>query len=234
MAASDKIKQATAELLVEAGGADVSTRAICERAGVGPPALYRNFGDKDALIAAVVAEAFDAYLGSKRDAEQSEDPLEDLRDGWDTHTRWALGNPAYYRLIFGSGPDSSAPAAEAMRLLRGVLDRCAAAGLLVVSAELAAQMIMSANVGVALMLIRFPALYTAEDLSIRVRDAVHTQVLTPARAAATETAGPGVAVTAATLQAQLASAAPTCLSDREAGLLDEWLHRLADRAAPPR
>jgi AcrR family transcriptional regulator len=33
---------------------DLSTRAVCEAADVGAPMLYRLFGDKNGLIAAVV------------------------------------------------------------------------------------------------------------------------------------------------------------------------------------
>lgn len=54
MDAREKILEAAAGLLAEAPVADVSTRAVCEAAGVGAPMLYRLFGDKAGLLAAVV------------------------------------------------------------------------------------------------------------------------------------------------------------------------------------
>jgi AcrR family transcriptional regulator len=220
----DRILRATAELLVDSGG-DVSTRAICERAGVGAPALYRNFEDKDALIAAVVADAFEQYLGGKRHAVPDDDPLVDLREGWDSHTRWALANPAYYRLIFGSGRDTSPPATEAIRLLRLVLDRCAERGLLTVSAELAAEMIMAANVGTALMLVQFPTLFRSESLSERLRDTVHAAVL---RADDPSGGSSHLSGSAATLKAHVDAGRLAGFSPGETTLLGEWLGRLAD------
>ncbi len=52
-------------------------------------------------------------------------------------------------------------------------------GKLRLAPELAAQMIMSANVGVSLMLVSRPATFTDETLSRRTRDAVHAVVFTP-------------------------------------------------------
>ena len=54
--------QATAEVLDEVGDADrVSVRAIARRAGVSPTALYLQFPDRDALVAAAVDAGFDAF-----------------------------------------------------------------------------------------------------------------------------------------------------------------------------
>jgi hypothetical protein len=53
-------------------------------------------------------------------------------------------------------------------------------------------MIMSANVGVALMLVSRPATFTDESVSRRVRDAVHATVFTPDVTAATARGGGGL------------------------------------------
>lgn len=133
MDAREKILDAATELLGRASAADVSTRAVCEAAGVGAPMLYRLFGDKAGLLAAVVDRGFEQYFASKRAARPSDDPVADLKRGWDNHMRFALDHPNHYRLMYS--PELTTPPAaanEAHALLRGVLERCAAAGLLTV------------------------------------------------------------------------------------------------------
>ena len=129
--------EATTDQLAQSPSGDISTRAECDAAGVQQPALYRLFGDKRGLLAGIVDHVWDAYLGKKHSAERSADPLDDLRSGWDSHTRIAIAHPNGYRLLFGSGAVLQAEsAAEAMRLLRAVLDRLAAQGRLRLDPEL--------------------------------------------------------------------------------------------------
>jgi AcrR family transcriptional regulator len=236
-----RILEAATVLLAESPSGDISTRAVCDAAGVGAPALYRQFGDKDGLLSAVVDNAFDKYLATKRAATPSEDPVHDLRSGWDSHVAFARANPNHYRLMYSPamGRVATPPpaAAEAYRLLTVVLERCAAAGRLKVSTDVAAQMIMTANVGVALLTISQPHIYRDPELPRRVRDAVHAAVLAEPR-----TAGePGTAAepeagddrvetsrVAARLAALLRRSPPGSLSEGEATLLQEWLARLSD------
>jgi AcrR family transcriptional regulator len=234
MSARDDILTAAAELLVESTTGEVSTRAICERAGVQAPTLYRHFGDKDALLAAVVDEAFEQYLGSKRLVVATDDPVERLRNGWDSHNAWGRAHPAYYRIIFSPaavGAAASVAAEAAMGILRSHLDACAEAGLLRVPPRIAAQMVMAANVGVTLMQITRPGLYPDPELSMRVRDSVHAQILLPQETGATATAGAtaraDVAATATTLAALLRADDAAPLTPSERSLLLDWLTRLA-------
>jgi AcrR family transcriptional regulator len=224
-----KILEAAAELLTHSDSADVSTRAVCEAAGVAAPALYRLFGDKEGLLSAVVDHGFEQYLASKRVARPSADPVRDLRDGWDRHVAFAAENPNYYRLMYS--PGLSVPpnaAAEAHRLLLDVLERCASAGRLKVSPRLAAQMVMSANAGVALSLISRPALYPDPEFSARVRDALVEAITVDAPAAEPEDAR--AASGAATLGARLRADPPKSFTQAENSLMQEWLARLADDA----
>ncbi|HEX6339965.1 TetR/AcrR family transcriptional regulator [Umezawaea sp.] len=223
MSTRARILEAAAELLAESPIADVSTRAVCEAAGVGAPALYRQFGDKEGLLSAVVDHGFEKYLAGKRAAVPSSDPVRDLRDGWDSHVAFALENPSYYRLMY-SPTVSGTPAAavEAHRLLLEVLERCAAAGRLSVSPEVAAQMVMSANTGVALVLITRRDLY-GRDVSTRVRDAIHAAILVPTGEAASHDGG-----SASALGVRLRRTPPEELTAAETGVLREWLTRLTD------
>ncbi|MES5820003.1 TetR/AcrR family transcriptional regulator [Streptomyces sp. RG80] len=225
MDAREKILEAAAELLAAAPAADVSTRAVCEAAGVGAPMLYRLFGDKAGLLAAVVDRGFEQYLASKRAARPGADPVADLKAGWDNHTRFALEHPNHYRLMYS--PELTAPPAaarEAHDLLHAILERCAAAGRLTVPPALATQMIMSANVGAALSMLTRPEQYPDPGFSARLRDAVIdslTRSVGPER-------GDGVPVAAATLAARLRAAPPESFTAVEAALLNQWLGTLAE------
>lgn len=243
-----RILEVTAALVAESPDGDVSTRAVCEAAGVGAPALYRHFGDKEGLLSAVVDHGWDKYLATKRDRAPGTDPIQDLRDGWDTHVEFALHNPNLYRLM--NSPAMRTPPAAALeshRILTADLQRAAEQGKLRLAPELAAQIIMSANVGVALMLVSRPATFTDESVSRRVRDSVHTMVFTPdvmtaptatpdastPDASAPDASAPEVdesrlPATAARLNALLRQAPAPVLSLAEDALLTEWLNRISN------
>ncbi|MDQ1036914.1 AcrR family transcriptional regulator [Streptomyces sp. V3I8] len=248
-----RILEVAAALVAESSNGDVSTRAVCEAAGVGAPALYRHFGDKEGLLSAVVDHGWDKYLATKRDRPAGTDPVEDLRDGWDTHVEFALANPNLFRLMHSPAMRTPPAAAlESHRILTSDLRRAAAQHKLTMAPELAAQIIMSANVGVALMLVSRPATFTDRSVSRRVRDGVHALVFTPDvpppadtdAPAPTATApqapaapdrqnpqdpqDPQIPSTAAHLNALLHQSPPTALTPVEGALLREWLDRLSN------
>ncbi|MFF2327435.1 MULTISPECIES: TetR/AcrR family transcriptional regulator [unclassified Streptomyces] len=237
MSTRARILEVAARLIAESPDGDISTRAVCEAAQVGAPALYRHFGDKEGLLSAVVDHGFDQYLATKRQRDESTDPIADLRNGWDIHVEFAQRNPHLYRLM--NSPAMRTPPAAALeshRILTRDLERAAAVGKLRLAPELAAQMVMSASVGVALMLVARPATFHDPGMSRRVRDAVLAAVLTPdvsgASAGADDT---GAAVSeaqvpsaAARLNALLRQSPDPALSTAEGALLTEWLNRLSN------
>ncbi|WP_407838084.1 TetR/AcrR family transcriptional regulator [Streptomyces sp. DSM 116496] len=171
--ARERILEATAELLATKDAAAISTRAICDRAKVGMPEIYRQFGDKEGLLTAVADIGFERFLANKRRNPQTDDPVADLRAAWDSHVAFALGNPHLYRLMFTpSGTAEPQAIAEAQALLLTAVGRCRDAGRLRTTPALAGQSILSANVGVCLMALSFPELYGGPDISVSVRDAV--------------------------------------------------------------
>ncbi|MFI5841764.1 TetR/AcrR family transcriptional regulator [Catenuloplanes sp. NPDC051500] len=204
---------------------DIATRAVCEAAGVTQPVLYRLFGDKNGLLDALADDGLRRYAARKAAQEQTGDPVADLRAGWDDHTRFALQNPALYQLMFAPRPRSHAQARrKIMDLLEATLLRCSAAGALRMPPAAAAQLILPANVGLALSMIAQPELFADPDLSVRMREAVFGAVLTePA------TADPSEPVPAAALRlrSQLAVSGTDALEPAEITLLDRWLERLA-------
>jgi AcrR family transcriptional regulator len=229
-----------AEALLDASpDRDIATRAVCDAVGVGAPVLYRLFGDKNGLLSAVVDHGFDRYLSTKRAAEPSADPVDDLRSGWDTHVAFALAHPAVYRLMY-SPSFTAVPAAagEALRLLHEVLVRCAAAGRLRVEPDVAAQTIMSANVGVSLALVTQPQTYVDPGLSDRVRDAVHAGVLVDGAGESANGAGTptSTATSALQLSALLRETPSPALTEAETAVLTQWLGAVAQpkASAPPK
>ncbi|MFD4877025.1 TetR/AcrR family transcriptional regulator [Streptomyces sp. NPDC058420] len=219
------IIEAAAELIAQSPSGDVSTRAVCEAAGVQQPVLYRLFGDKDGLLAATVDHVWDQYLETKRAAEKSADPLQDLLAGWDSHVAFALAHPNAYKLMFAPALRSMPEAAqEALRILRAVLERLAAQGRMRIAPEIAARMIMTATTGVALGLIMRPALYPDTGLSTQVRDAmVQAILLDPA---ADTAPGDARAAAATTLLSSLDDLTPQPFTSAESALLGQWLTQI--------
>ncbi|WP_033344332.1 TetR/AcrR family transcriptional regulator [Catenuloplanes japonicus] len=204
---------------------DIATRAVSEAAGVTQPVLYRIFGDKNGLLDALADDGLRRYAERKAAQERTGDPVADLRSGWDDHTAFAMENPALYQLMFTPRPRSHAQAwRKIMDLLEATLLRCSAVGALRMSPQAAAQLILPANVGLALSMIAQPELFTDPDLSVRMRESMFGAVLTePAR---TEDREP-VPDAALRLRSQLAVSGTTTLEPAEVTLLDRWLERLS-------
>lgn len=59
---------ATEELLAEAGLAQVSPRAVAERAGLARSSFYEYFGSRDDILTAVALTAFDRWSGEIEEA----------------------------------------------------------------------------------------------------------------------------------------------------------------------
>ncbi|MFE5733879.1 TetR/AcrR family transcriptional regulator [Streptomyces sp. NPDC056528] len=175
--ARERILEATGELLATKDALAISTRAICDRAKVGMPEIYRQFGDKQGLLTAVADLGFARFLAEKRRNPLTDDPVADLRTAWDSHVAFALRNPHLYRLMFTPTGDAKPQAVkEAQAILLEAVERCRDAGRLRMPPELAGQSILSANVGVCMMALSFPDLFGEPDISRSVRDAVIDRV----------------------------------------------------------
>lgn len=219
----ERIVEAAAALLDEGGREAVSTRAVSAAASVQAPTIYRLFGDKQGLLDAVATHGFRAYLAEKADQVPSDDPVEDLRTGWDVHVSFGLANPALYALIYGEPrPGRSTPAATAAaELLAKRIRRVAEAGRLRVSEERAAQVVHAAGCGTTLTLIAEPPDRRDLAVSTLTREAVLASIITDAPVTSP---GPGPAAVA--LRAVLPST--SALTVHERALLTEWLDRIAD------
>jgi AcrR family transcriptional regulator len=203
----DRLLAAAGELLTESP--EVSTRAICDRAGVQAPTLYHHFGNKQGLLDAVVADRFRSHMP----AVSAADPVAALRDTWDHHVRFGLANPNHYAL---TGPLIAA----AEELLTGLLNEIARQGRLRVAPEMAARQLVAANVGATLRLVQGD-----EDTgwAAQLRDTVIAAVVTDVAQARP---GGGLSAMAVGFLAAL-DAEPDGFTAGERTLLREWLHRVS-------
>jgi AcrR family transcriptional regulator len=223
-----RLLESAARLLAERG-VDVSTRAICEDAGVTAPTLYHYFGDRDGLLQAVVSHGFGEYLAGKKSLNPTGDPIEDIRIGWRNHQTWGTSNPSFYALMYGQvRPGRRVPGIEeGGRLLLDKLEAAARAGLMRVPPIEAARMILAANVGYTLWLISQQEL-PDDDVSDRLLEGVLASVVVEGAGAASGSgAGGSAAVSAIALKAALAVESSPVISSAELPLLESWLDRIA-------
>ena len=235
-----RIIKAAAALLAKSVDGDVSTREICDAAGVTAPTLYHYFRDKESLLRAVVDFGWTNFLESKRTvAVVVHDHIgDDIRAGWNNHIEFAQRNPNFYRLMWSPGV---APNSVALREAHGLLyDRMklgASRGQLRISPAMAARIVMSATVGAAFALITQPEQYADDSFSKQLLEAVIAFVTVGAatngqgrsRRAATQSTT--IASVAATLSSKLESE-PNPLTPAERQLMQQWLTKLADAATP--
>jgi AcrR family transcriptional regulator len=130
----------TAEILAsarrqlgEVGPTDLSLRQISRDLDMSSSAIYRYFPSRDALLTALIIEAYDA-IGDAVEQAETAVSRDDLTRRWVTATRaartWALDHPHQYALIYGSPvpgyvapPDTIDPAGRVgLTLGRIVLD----------------------------------------------------------------------------------------------------------------
>ena len=242
MTVKDRILEAAARLVAESADGEVSTRAVCEAAGVTAPTLYHYFGDKEGLLAAVVDFALAAFLESKRVAAVvvHEHVADSIRVGWDNHLEFARENPNFYKLMWAPGGAAAKNAAvgEAFRTLNERLELGASKGQLRVSAETGTRVILSAVTGAALAAIYHPELFNDSNYALQLREAVIASVtVAPQDSRQKRTlrdeSAPTVASAAATLKSKLAVEGSP-LTAPERALMEQWLTTLADAPGAPR
>ncbi|MFJ2865464.1 TetR/AcrR family transcriptional regulator [Kitasatospora sp. NPDC087314] len=224
-----RVVEAAIGLLTRGGREAVTTRAVADAAGLQPPAIYRLFGDKDGLLDAVAEHGFAAFLASKRVDPDPQDPIEDLRAGWDVAVEFGLANPALYTLMYSEPARAASPAFRAgLEILTGRIHRLAAGGWLRVDEELAAQIIHATARGAVLTWLSLPESRRDPALLTTLRESMVAAVTD--RQPAVQDAGPAGAARA--LRAALPE--QTALSSAERHLLGEWLDRLvADGTGRP-
>lgn len=117
----------------------LSIRAVAAEAQVTPPAVYRCFPDRRALVRTVIQTCFDRFEAQLAQAEQgTADPFEALRRRCLGYADFGTAQPHLYRVMFGAwsaGPKELGtygrrphPGAAAFTALTASIQRCLNAG----------------------------------------------------------------------------------------------------------
>ncbi|MBL8102194.1 MAG: TetR/AcrR family transcriptional regulator, partial [Anaerolineales bacterium] len=129
----EAIKDTAWKQIAEHGAAALSLRGIARDLKITAPAIYNYFPDRDALVTALIIDAYTSlgdFEFAARDAVSEEDLVGRLRATGDAYREWAVTYPQRYQLIFGTPiPGYEAPkekvlpsAARSLGALVSVID----------------------------------------------------------------------------------------------------------------
>lgn len=137
----EAIKETAWQQISQQGAPALSLRAIARQLGITAPAIYNYFADRDALVTALIIDAYTSF-GDAQLAARDSVSAEDLEKRMDAigraYRQWALTYPERYQLIFGTPiPGYAAPmeqvlpsAARSLSALVSVIDSLRIAGRL--------------------------------------------------------------------------------------------------------
>jgi AcrR family transcriptional regulator len=148
MSTEEHILKVTSMLLERDGAEALTTRAVCQAAGVTAPTLYHHFGDKEGLLRVVVARGVAEFMVMKRANRQTKDPIADLRRGWNGWIAFAVERPNLFKLMIDSTRTDASSTQEAYTIMHGIVVRLHAAGRIETDIETAALTIWAASNGV--------------------------------------------------------------------------------------
>ncbi|PKV82526.1 TetR/AcrR family transcriptional regulator [Nocardia fluminea] len=134
------IKRIGREHLATQGAAALSLRAVARDLGVVSSAVYRYVRSRDELLTMLVVDGYNA-LGDAVDAaliDAPDDPATRFRVTARAVRDWALAEPAWYGLLFGTpvpgyaapAADTEAPGVRVIATLLGIIDSAYRRGLL--------------------------------------------------------------------------------------------------------
>jgi len=168
---AERIRHCALELLREGGPAALTTRAVCECAGVTAPTLYHHYGDKDGLLRAVARGELLAMFARKQRMKSTGDALQDLKRGWDDWVEFAIDQPHLVRALQASGSATTQPLREAAEAIAaGRLARLATTTPLVLDPPTAARVLVAGANAVVQTLLDGLTVPEVRGLSALLRD----------------------------------------------------------------
>jgi AcrR family transcriptional regulator len=104
----EEIKTTARQQIADDGAASLSLGAIARAMGMTPPALYRYFENRNALIVALVVDAYDS-MGQALENAGEDLPPEDYAGRFlalmHAYRQWAAERPEAYALMYGASTD---------------------------------------------------------------------------------------------------------------------------------
>ncbi len=169
-----RILEAASKLIAEGGIDALTTRSVAAAAAVQPPILYRLFGEKRGLLNAVAEHGLAEFVAQKIALPPDPDPVQNLKNAWDSYVAFGLANPAVFAIMNQVGaPIAESPATLAgLKVLRERVDRVARSGRLQVPVERAVALIHAVGVGTVTALLAVPQGERDAQLSPMARDAI--------------------------------------------------------------
>src|SRR5215208_487249 len=101
----EAIKDTAWTQITEFGAPALSLRAIARQLKISAPAIYNYFPDRDALVTALIVDAFTSFGDwqlEAKDSIASDDPAGRLEAIGIAYRNWAHTYPQRYQLIFGT------------------------------------------------------------------------------------------------------------------------------------
>jgi AcrR family transcriptional regulator len=137
---TDEIKETARRHLAEQGASNLSLRAVAREVGMVSSAVYRYFESRDALLTALIIDAYDALGDAAETADAGCNPS-DLVGRFESVCiavrLWGLTHPHEYALTYGSPvpgyaapQDTVGPALRVPLVLGGIVMAGARAGIL--------------------------------------------------------------------------------------------------------
>jgi AcrR family transcriptional regulator len=174
---AERVLEVAATLLREQGPGALTTRQVCEHAGITAPTLYHHFGDKGGLMRALAARELQQFFAQKRSTRPTGDALADLMRGWDDWVAFARSRPQLVAALRQGDAGTSELRAAAEAIVVERLRRLPASRPLRVSADTAARaLVAGANTVVQLMLDGMPK-QEVEAVNLLLKSALLTALL---------------------------------------------------------
>jgi AcrR family transcriptional regulator len=100
----------TAEIILQSAGnwldrdpgKALTTRVVCQIAGVTAPTLYHHFGSREGLLLALAERKMTAFLQHKKQHPEGHSPEAELLSGWNQWIDFAIKNPGVVAAIQSS------------------------------------------------------------------------------------------------------------------------------------
>jgi AcrR family transcriptional regulator len=158
-----ELLKAAHQLVTEDGYEGLTIRKLARRVGYAPMSVYSYFADKQDILQALAADAFE-HIARRAERDTPKDPLGALAHGMREYAAFGLENPNEYRTIFMTrNPRPDAEAATkmahenpAMQSLRGAVRACIEAGLVQGDEHAIATLLWTMTHGAISLVITFP------------------------------------------------------------------------------